>query len=323
VPHLLAIGFVVALALNFAFFLVAMRPGNSSKVARQRLATIRDSLRSTKAVAYGDDLGQVARQSCSDRIGAFLERYRFSQNLSALLIHAGSSKSVGDTVLACAGCGLACGMASYCFLHSVALESGVGIAGALIPIALLRFKRGRRIKAFNAALPDAIDLMARSLLAGHSMGSSIELVASQSPEPLAFEFVQVYQQQRLGLHFRDALLQMGSRVPSRDLQFLVTAILVQKETGGDLTEILARASHVIRDRVRIEGEVRTHTAQGRLTGWVLGLLPIVILVIINLLSPGYSDILFHDPIGLRLLYAGGIFIVVGGLVIRRIVDVQV
>ncbi len=165
--------------------------------------------------------------------------------------------------------------------------------------------------------------MARSLLAGHSMGSSIELIAEQSPEPLASEFVQVFQQQRLGLHFRDALLQMGTRVPSRDLQFLITAILVQKETGGDLTEILDRASHVIRERVRIEGEVRTHTAQGRLTGWILALLPVVMLALINLLSPGYSGILFHDPVGQKLLYAGGTFIILGGLIIRKIVDVQV
>ena len=165
--------------------------------------------------------------------------------------------------------------------------------------------------------------MARALVAGHSIGSSIEMVAEESPEPLAFEFVQVYQQQRLGLHFRDALLQMGSRVPSRDLQFLVTAILVQKETGGDLTEILARTSYVIRERVRIEGEVRTRTAQGRLTGWILGLLPIVMLVLINVVSPGYSDVLFHDPLGQKLLYAGGGLIVVGALIIRKIVDVQV
>ena len=116
---------------------------------------------------------------------------------------------------------------------------------------------------------------------------------------------------------------MGARVPSRDLQFLITAILVQKETGGDLTEILDRASHVIRERIRIEGEVRTHSAQGRLTGWILGLLPVVMLVLINIVSPGYSTVLFHDPTGQKLLAAGSVLIVIGGLVIRKIVDVQV
>jgi tight adherence protein B len=202
-------------------------------------------------------------------------------------------------------------------------SAGAAVIGSLLPYFLLRFKRNRRVKAFNSQLPDAIDLMARSLIAGHSMGSSIELISGQSPEPLAGEFVQVFQQQRLGLHFRDALLQMGRRVPSRDLQFLITAILVQKETGGDLTEILDRASHVIRERVRIEGEVRTRTAQGRLTGWILALLPIVMLGLINLISPGYSSVLFHDPTGQRLLYLGAALIAIGALIIRKIVDVQV
>lgn len=188
---------------------------------------------------------------------------------------------------------------------------------------VLRIKRNRRVKAFNDALPDAIDLMARCLVAGHSVGSSIEMVGQQAPEPLAFEFVQVYQQQRLGLQFREALLQMGGRVPSRDLQFLITAILVQKETGGDLTEILARTSHVIRERIRIQGEVKTRTAQGRLTGWILGLLPVVMLVLINIISPGYSHVLFHDPIGQGLMYAGATLIAIGAFFIRRIVDIQV
>jgi tight adherence protein B len=125
------------------------------------------------------------------------------------------------------------------------------------------------------------------------------------------------------MQFRDALLQTGARMPSRDLQFLITAILVQKETGGDLTEILDRASHVIRERIRIEGEVRTHTAQGRLTGWILGLMPVIMLCLINIASPGYSTVLFHDPTGQKLLYAGGVLIVIGGLIIRKIVDVQV
>jgi len=197
------------------------------------------------------------------------------------------------------------------------------LVGGTVPYLLLRRKRARRLKAFDDALPGAIELMARALRAGHAIGTSLELIAEQSAEPLAGEFAQVYQQQRVGLQFREALLQMSERVPSRDLHFLVTAILVQKETGGDLTEILDRASHVIRERVRIQGEVRTHSAQGRLTGWILGLLPVIMLGLVNIVSPGYSSVLFHDPTGQKLLYAGGTLIAVGGLVIRKIVDIQV
>jgi tight adherence protein B len=315
--------FFFALAVSFAIFMILTRPAKSSKSALRRLITIQDSVRLPKAVAFGDDLEAVRQRGFSDRLGALLEGYRFSKNLRVLLVHAGSSMGVGGVVLACAGFGLACGLLCFMALQLPPAAGVAAVAGSAVPYAVLLFKRGRRLKAFNVALPDAIDLMSRSLLAGHSMGSSIEMIAAQSPEPLAFEFSQVYQQQRLGLHFRDALLQMGTRIPSRDLQFLITAILVQKETGGDLTEILARASYVIRERVRIEGEVQTRTAQGRLTGWILSLLPVVMLVLINIMTPGYSTVLFHDPVGQQLLYTGAALIVVGALIIRKIVDIQV
>lgn len=319
----LAITFFFALALSFLILIVFLRPEPASKAARRRLLTIQNSVRIQDAGAYGDDLGAAESRNLSSRLGVFLERYRFSAQLKALLVHSGSTMSVGGAVLASVGSGAGAGLICFFILHLLLLAAAATLAGGAIPYGLLRFKRGRRLKKFNAALPDAIDLMSRSLLAGHSMGSSIELVAEQAPEPLAFEFVQVYQQQRLGLQFRDSLLQMGTRVPSRDLQFLITAILVQKETGGDLTEILARASYVVRERVRIEGEVRTHTAQGRLTGWILSLLPVILLGLISLITPGYSDALFHDPVGQKLLYTGGTLIVIGALIIRKIVDIQV
>jgi tight adherence protein B len=319
----LAIPFSVALALSFAIALTVTRPKSSTKAARQRLETIQESIRFHQAAGYADDLETAAQVSFSHRLSLFLERYRFSKRLKQLLIHANSSMSLGSVFLSSMGVGLVCGLLCFFFVPNFVLACAAAAAASAIPCGLLRIKRGRRLKAFNLALPDAIDLMARSLLAGHSMGSSIELVAEQSPEPLSLEFVQVYQQQRLGLHFRDALLQMGSRVPSRDLQFLITAILVQKETGGDLTEILARASHVIRERVRIEGEVRTRTAQGRLTGWILALLPVILLALISIITPDYSSTLFHDPLGQRMLYAGVALIVLGSLIIRKIVDVRV
>jgi tight adherence protein B len=318
----LTITFVVTLTFSLAIFMVCTRPADS-RSTRRRLVLIQDSVRPHNAGVYGTELEKVEELDHSARLGVLLERYRFAKNLKVLLVHADSSLGVGGTVFASAGAALTSGLLASLYLHAILAGVAAAPAGAAIPWFILRFQRNRRLKAFNTQLPDAIDLMARSLVAGHSMGSSIELIAEQSPQPLAGEFVQVFQQQRLGMHFRDALLQMGTRVPSRDLQFLITAILVQKETGGDLTEILDRASHVIRERVRIEGEVRTHTAQGRLTGWILALLPIVMLALINLISPGYSSTLFHDPAGQKLLYAGGTLIILGGLVIRKIVDVQV
>ena len=320
---LLTITFLLALVLSFPILMLSVRSTGSSKSAQQRLTTIRHSIQAQKTGTSGAELEKDGQDDFTVRLGVLLERYSFAKKLQVLLVHANSSMSVGGIVLASAGAALGCGLLSFLFLHKVLFAGAACAAGAWIPYILLRMKRGRRLKAFNKSLPDAIDMMARSLRAGHSMGASIELIAEQSPEPLAAEFVQVYQEQRLGLHFRDALLHMGARVPSRDLQFLITAILVQKETGGDLTEILDRTTHVIRDRIRIQGEVRTHTAQGRMTGWILGLLPVIMLVLLNIASPGYSSVLFHDPTGQKLLYTGGVLIVLGGLVIRKIVDVQV
>ena len=165
--------------------------------------------------------------------------------------------------------------------------------------------------------------MARSLRAGHAVGAAIEIVAEQGAQPLASEFDRVFQQQRFGLRFRDALLEMADRVPSPDLHFLITAILVIRETGGDLPDILDRTSEVIRERVRIAGEVRVHTAQGRLTGWILSLLPLALLLLINIIDPGYSKLLFHDPTGIKMLYAGAGCMLTGAFVISRIVKVEV
>jgi tight adherence protein B len=319
----LAITFFVVLAVSFATLILCARPTSSSASAQQRLVVIEESIRPQNVGLYGTELKASEQRSHAALIGEFLERYQFAKGLKLLLVHANSKLEIGDAVLVSAGCAIAMFAAGFFFLHIFVVATAMGVAGCAIPYGWLKHSCGKRVKAFNTALPDAIDLMARSLRAGHAMGSAIEMVADQLPEPVGFEFFQVFQQQRLGLQFRDAILRMGDRVPSRDLQFLITAILVQKETGGDLTEILDRASHVIRERVRIEGEVRTHTAQGRLTGWILGLLPIIMLALINFVSPGYSSILFHDPTGQTMLWAGAVLIILGGLIIRKIVDVRI
>jgi tight adherence protein B len=318
---LLTITFLLTLSISFTILMRSMRATASSKSAQVRLTTIRHSIQAQKSGTSGAELEAAGEENFLARLDILLERYPFGKKLKVLLLHADSSMSMGGIVLGSAGAALGCGLLGYFFTHMFLLAAAATVAGALIPYVLLRMKRDRRLKNFNTALPDAIDLMARALRA--SMNSSMEMIAEQSPEPLASEFVQVFKQQRLGLHFREALMQMGSRIPSKDLQFLITAILVQKETGGDLTEILDRTTHVIRDRIRIQGEVRTHSAQGRMTGWILGLLPVIMLVLLNIASPGYSSVLFHDPTGQKLLYTGGVLIVLGGLVIRKIVDVQV
>jgi tight adherence protein B len=315
--------FGLALGISFTIFMLASRPGGASKSMRERLITIQQPVRSEKADVAGAELEKAEQRDYAVRLGKYLQRFRFSKFLQLLLVHADSSMSVADTALISVATGLGSALIALLLLPSPWLAILAMAAGVFVPCKLLQFKRARRLKAFNDALPSAIELMARALRAGHSMSSAIELIAEQSPEPLAGLFVQVFQQQKFGLRFREALLQMAARMPSRDLQFLVTAILVQKETGGDLTEILDRTARVIRERVRIDGEVRTRTAQGRLTGWILGLLPVIMLGLISIVTPGYTTVLFHDPTGQKLLGLGAVLIVIGGMVIRKVVDVEV
>jgi tight adherence protein B len=194
---------------------------------------------------------------------------------------------------------------------------------ATVPFAYLQMCRTRYTTRFDRALPDAIDVVARSLRAGHSLSAAIEIISEQTQEPVRSEFRMVSKQQNFGLPFRDALLELADRVPSADLHFLMTAMLVQKETGGNLVEILERTNVVIRERLRLEGEVRIYTAQGRLTGWVLGLLPLGMFLLINLVNPGYGRILLHDPAGQKMMGVGIVQILIGMMIIRSIVKVKV
>jgi tight adherence protein B len=202
----------------------------------------------------------------------------------------------------------------------VLIDIAGGTALAFLPYGILSFKRSRRINAFNAVLAESIDMLARALRAGHSVVGAIEMLAENAQEPAASEFGEIFKQLNLGLPMRDALMQLLDRVPSSDLRVLVTAILVQKDTGGNLAEILDRTVFVIRERLRIQGEIQVETAQGRLTGWILSGLPIILMLLLNLLNPGYSSILFHDPFGRKLIYVSLGMLVAGALIIRRIVN---
>jgi tight adherence protein B len=318
---LLLVVFTLLMAVTVAIVFFGTAPSSAQKTAQTRLQAI------VKKRSAEDDttIELVARSKprFTDRISDAIRNYKFGENIERLITHSGANTTTGQIVLASAGSAVGAGLLAVHFTEVALLGLGVGAVASLVPLGALVFLKKRRLGKFNEALPDAIDLMARALRAGHSVSSSIEVISLQSPEPLASEFAACFQQQKFGIPFRDAALAMGERVPSDDLQFFITAILVQKETGGDLTEILDRTARLIRDRVRIQGEIRTYTAQGRLTGWILGLLPVVMLVILDVITPGYSDALFQTPLGQKLVTAGAVLIVIGGLIIRKIVDIKV
>lgn len=312
--------FFLFLLVSFPVAYIYTRPPTAAKSVVRRLNIIHRAPSSADVELI--ELSQKTR-NVAQAISELFARFQFSRNIALLILYAGRADSVGFILLLSLASGAACLLLTLFFAGVLVPALIACVVGALLPYFWLKQAGSSRVRQFTAALPDAIDLMSRALRAGHSSGSSIEIIAEQSPRPLSDEFGRCFQQQKFGIPFRDALLELGQRIPSKDLHFLITAILVQKETGGDLTQILDRATTVIRERVRIEGEVRSYTAQGRLTGWILAALPLVMLGLINILTPGYTHVLFVDPLGQKLLYAGVGFITLGALIIRKIVDVKV
>jgi tight adherence protein B len=316
--------FICFAVATFAVVILFTRPSATARVVERRLAGMR--MAGNPAVPAENGPAELLKQTILSEIkwlNQLLERWGMAHKISVLLAQAESSWSVSTVLLAGGVLGLMGFAIARFWLDDLIPELIAGALGAALPILVLRAKGASRLRRFNQKLPAALDLMARALRAGHSVGAAIEIVAQEGGEPLRSEFREVYKQHSFGLPQRDALLQLGRRVPSADLQIVITAMLVQKETGGNLVEILERTTAVLRDRMRIQGELRIRTAQGRLTGWILCLLPVVMFVLISLANPGYSDVLVHDPVGRKLTYAGIAMMAVGGLMIRKIVRIKV
>lgn len=205
---------------------------------------------------------------------------------------------------------------------NVVAAMGCGVAVVVLPLSVLNFKRGRRMTKLTNQLPDVFEMMSQALRAGHSLAGAIQLVHEQLPAPTATEFGQVYHEQNLGLKIEDALQAMADRVDSLDVRFFVTAVSIQRQTGGDLAEILDKIGGVIRQRIELQGMVRGLTAEGRLSGWVLFFLPMVVFAGTNLMNPEYSGVLFSDPRGkLMLIVALGMQLM-GLAMIRWIVNIK-
>jgi tight adherence protein B len=313
--------FIAILLLTFSIMVFATKPSKGQQTLERRMVDIRSS-RIDSGVEDGD-VGQLLKVDRSSNFGwleSLLQKYQVSKMLENRISQANSKITVGKLLMSCLGCGIVGFIVCCMFIPILVIQLAVAVILAYVPFGIISFKRTRRLNAFNKNLPDAIDMMGRALRAGHSMVAAINIVAEQSVEPVKSEFSEVFKQQNFGLPLRDAMTQMLDHVPSQDLRVVVTGILVQKDTGGNLAEILDRTGNVIRERMRIQGEIKTHTAQGRMTGYILCSLPIVMLIVINLVNPGYSNVLLQTPLGHKLIYIGIGLLSTGGLIIRHIIN---
>jgi tight adherence protein B len=200
---------------------------------------------------------------------------------------------------------------------------GCGVAAFALPLAWLNFMRRRRMTKLTMQLPDVFEMMSQALRAGHSLAGSIQTIYEQMPPPIASEFAQVYHEQNLGVKIEDALQSMANRVDSMDVRFFVTAVMIQRQTGGDLAEVLDNISGVIRGRIELAGLVRGLTAEGRLSGWVLFALPALVFVATLYLNPTYGAVLLEDPRGQMMLMVAGGMQLMGIAMIRWIVNIKV
>ncbi len=243
--------------------------------------------------------------------------------MQTLLDQADVNWSAAQTLVNIGGVSLlfAIGLVLLQFNPVVAL----GCAGAAFvsPFFWLNFRRGRRLAKLTAQLPDVFELMSQALRAGHSLPGAIQLVYEQMPPPIATEFAQVYHEQNLGMKMEDALQAMSRRVDSLDIKFFVTAVMIQRQTGGDLAEILDNITGVIRERSELAGLIKGLTAEGRLSGWVLFALPTLIFCATLYLNPDYATGLLEDPIGQIMLGVAAGMQLMGIAMIRWIVNIKV
>ncbi len=227
-----------------------------------------------------------------------------------------------------AGASLAAGIAAFFLaglvpmLHWViALAAAVG--AALLPLLFLLRKRAQRMLKIVGQLPDALDLISRALKAGHAFPSGLQMVGEEAPEPIASEFRLVHDEINFGVAVPAALTNLATRVPSPDMRHFVIAALIQRETGGNLTELLSNISALIRERLKLLLKVRVLSAEGRLSAWILCSMPFALAGVINVVNPKFMAVLWTDPLGLQMIYAAVVMMVLGALWMRSIIRIRV
>jgi tight adherence protein B len=314
--------FVLLLVISFGVLVFFLKPTPTESAVEQHLENIKGS----RGVAVAPDGTTILKQaplSSNPVLDQLIRRIPGSFSLAKLIQQAGKSWQVG-TVLFASVLGLVLGgwIASF-FMPTDAFSVVVGVLLAASPIIYLYIVREIRFRKCDALLPEAVDLMARGLRAGHAVSAVLEMVGQEVAEPIAGEFRALAEEQALGLPLRDALLNLIERMPRDEMRLLTTAILLQKETGGNLALILDKTAALARERAKLRGQLRIYTAQGRITGWILCLAPFVMFGVISSVNWNYEKMLLTDPTGIHIVYFGAVLMVIGILVIRKIIDIKI
>jgi len=322
-PQLIAIlVFVVVALVVFVLFSLLDERKSQARVLRDRLA-------STQETSERKPLEDIAllRDEMLSEIPALDKLLRRSERVSALqklLEQADIKTRAGNFLLLCVGSGVLLAFIVYAVANKNVMFAWVGLLlGFFLPYSFASYRRTKRFDEFEELFPQAIDTLARAVRAGHAFTTALEMISDEVSEPVATEFRKLFEEQKFGLPVREALSNLVDRVPLVDVKFFVTAVMLQRETGGNLAEILDNLSYVIRERFKILRQVRVYTAQGRLTMLLLMGMPPIIVMGMMFMNPSFIKPLFTDPIGHFMLVIGIALQTVGYFVIRKIIRIQV
>lgn len=276
--------------------------------------------------AQAEESLQILREDVYQQLSAFnrfVLRFKLGNDLYQLVEQADVKIRPLQLIMMCLGLSIVSGALAWFLRGSILVTVVAGAAAAAAPIVYVNQMRKKRLKLFLEQLPEALDLITRALRAGHAFTSALQTVATEMPDPIAKEFRRASEETNLGMSLKASLEHLTERVPLLDLKLAVTAILIQRETGGNLAEILENIAEVIRERFKILGQVRVYTAQGRMTGWIIGSIPFGLALYIYVVNPEYIGLLFTHPTGKMLLLGGLIMEGLGVLMIRKIINIKV
>ena len=309
---------VVGIILGTYWLLVVRHEDTSQRVLRNRLRVTKKSAGNPNLVRRAQPLSQVSSLEWLLRRSGLVV-----SPLARQIQHAGMNTTVGTLMLSAVFAACLTAAAIYLITGLVAVGVVIGVVAGSGPFLVLRFKVNKRQRKFEEQFPEALDLIGRALRAGHAMTTGLGMVADEIPDPVGTEFRLMHDRQNYGMPLAEALRDFGERVPMLDARFFVTAVLTQRESGGNLAEVLDNLSALIRERFKVKRQVRTVSAHGRITGWVLAFLAPTLAAILVVIAPQHMALMIQDPLGIQMIVGAMALQIIGVIAIRRIINIEV
>ena len=300
-----------------------MRRRSSAAASRQLLQRLKEVGESNQAVSSAIAVVRRTGQGAVPALDRLVAGTRAGSRLSDLIQQAGLTMAPGSIIAACLGAGAGAGFLAFLFVrHWFAMPIAAAIGGC-VPFWWLKHKASSRMKKFEEQFPEVLELLSRALKAGHAFQTALGMAATEMKAPAGAEFKKTFDEQNFGLPLKDALENLTVRIPLLDVRFFATAVMIQRETGGNLAEILENLGHVVRERFKILRQVRVYTAHGRFTGYVLLALPAVLGIALSFINPDHMNLLFRERMGHMLLLSALVLQTIGFLWIKRVIKIEV